>query len=147
MSKENSISSTGSSSIVSEFFHAGVYKPTQGKAVRQATFAALAVFLGLACFQLSRWLASNWEVAEYPLPLALFVLGVWVCYRAVNLPKFADFLIAVQAEMNKMSWPSQQELVRSSLVVIVVIFILATILFGLDILWMALFKAIGVLRN
>jgi len=41
-----------------------------------------------------------------------------------------DFLIAVEAEMNKVSWPSRAELVRSAAVVIFVIFLLATVLFG-----------------
>lgn len=147
MSKENSLSSSGGASLLGELFHAGLYKPTQGKAVRQATFVAMVAFLALVCFRTSQWLATTWEAAQYPLPIVLLVLGAWVCYRAVNLPKFADFLIAVQAEMNKMSWPSQQELIRSSIVVIFVIFILAVILFGLDIVWMTLFKAIGVLKN
>ena len=37
--------------------------------------------------------------------------------------QFADFLIAVEAEMTKVSWPSRGELVRSSIVVILVIFL------------------------
>ena len=32
----------------------------------------------------------------------------------MNMPRFADFLIAVEAEMNKVSWPSKAELIRSS---------------------------------
>lgn len=147
MSKENSVSSGSSPSVLSELLHAGLYKPTQGKIVRQATFAALVGLLAIACYELSVWLGTTWEVARYPLPGVLALAGTWVIYRLVNLPKFADFLIAVQAEMNKMSWPSQQELVRSSIVVIFVIFLLAVILFGLDLFWMALFKAIGVLKH
>ena len=60
--------------------------------------------------------------------------------------KFADFLIAVEAEMNKVSWPAWSELVRSSIVVIFVIFFLAMVLFGYDMLWQFVFKTIGVLR-
>ena len=45
------------------------------------------------------------------------------CFRLVNLPKFADFLIAVEAEMNKVSWPTRTELFRSSVVVIVTILV------------------------
>jgi preprotein translocase subunit SecE len=79
--------------------------------------------------------------------LALLLIGVWICYRVVNIPKFADFLIAVQAEMNKVSWPSKQELIRSSMVVIFVIFLLAGILFGFDIFWMWFFRWLGVLKG
>ena len=40
-------------------------------------------------------------------------LGLWVAFRLVNMPAFADFLIAVEAEMNKVSWPTRGELFRS----------------------------------
>ncbi len=59
-------------------------------------------------------------------------LGAWIAFRIVNIPSFADFLISVEAEMNKVSWPSRGELYRASLVVIVVIFLLTAILFTYD---------------
>ena len=75
------------------------------------------------------------------------VVGVWISFRVVNYPRFADFLIAVEAEMNKVSWPSRTELIRSSIVVIFVIFALAIILFGYDMLWRFLFKEVlGILK-
>ncbi len=70
--------------------------------------------------------------------------GVWLGYRLVNIPRFADFLIAVEAEMNKVSWPSRGELIRSAVVVIFVIFLLAVVLFGYDLIWQQLFSWIGV---
>lgn len=154
MSKEKTLTGTpprsvtpsASGSVMAELFHAGLYKPNQGKAVRQVTFAALAIMLAVGCYQLYGWLAVNYANLQYPVPLVLLVVGLWICYRAVNIPRFADFLIAVQAEMNKVSWPSQQELIRSSIVVIVVLVLLAVVLFAFDMLWMALFKAIGVLK-
>jgi preprotein translocase subunit SecE len=62
----------------------------------------------------------------------------------VNWPRFADFLIAVEAEMNKVTWPSKDELVRASIVVMFTIFFLAMALFVFDIVWQAFFNAIGV---
>jgi preprotein translocase subunit SecE len=70
-----------------------------------------------------------------------------VSFRLVNMPRFADFLIAVEAEMYKVSWPSRTELIRSSLVVIFVIFALSVVLFGFDAFWMGLFQWIGVLKE
>lgn len=149
--KTVSLSSAGGNehgSWVSELFHFGAYKPMQGKAVRQVTFAAMAVALALSCYRLSEMLLTTaWSWLRYPLPVALLLVGVWICYRVVNIPKFADFLIAVQAEMNKVSWPSKQELIRSSMVVIFVIFLLAGILFGFDIFWMWFFRWLGVLKG
>ena len=69
------------------------------------------------------------------MPGLLVLLGWWVCYRVVNVPSFADFLIAVEAEMNKVSWPSRAELFRASLVVLVVIITMVVLLYGIDILW------------
>jgi preprotein translocase subunit SecE len=68
-------------------------------------------------------------------------------YRMVNLPKFADFLIAVEAEMNKVSWPTRGELFRSSVVVIVTIFALAVILYFFDFFWGAFFTFTGILSS
>jgi preprotein translocase subunit SecE len=65
----------------------------------------------------------------------------------VNIPRFADFLIAVEAEMNKVSWPARQELIRSSLVVIFVIFAMAIALFGFDLVWGGVFEWLGVLQK
>lgn len=157
MSKEKTLSGSparssshggAAGSVLSELFHVGLYKPMQGKAVRQVTFAALAVFVALACYRLYVQLSvGSWSQLQYPVPLALLVVGLWICYRVVNIPRFADFLIAVQAEMKKVSWPTQQELIRSSLVVIFVIFLLAVVLFGFDLVWTWLFQAIGVLEH
>ncbi|MEM7313781.1 MAG: preprotein translocase subunit SecE [Planctomycetota bacterium] len=73
--------------------------------------------------------------------------GLWLSYRAVNFPKFADFLIAVEAEMNKVSWPTRGDLVRSSLVVLFVILAMAGLLFLFDVIWKFLFEMLGVLKT
>jgi len=77
----------------------------------------------------------------------VLVIGVWVAYRVVNIPRFADFLIAVEAEMNKVSWPTKTELFRASTVVIVVMFGLAATLYLYDIVWQQLVSALGVFKS
>ena len=57
--------------------------------------------------------------------LALGAVGIWFGYRIVNYSVFADFLIAVEAEMNKVSWPTRRELWNASVVVMFVIFAMA----------------------
>jgi preprotein translocase subunit SecE len=74
------------------------------------------------------------------------VVTAWLAYRLVNFPQFADFLIAVEAEMKKISWPSLQQCFRAAAVVIVTMFFLAAVLFLYDQLWIRFFEAIGVLR-
>mgnify|MGYP003390263834 CR=1 FL=1 len=53
-------------------------------------------------------------------------------------------LIAVEAEMNKVSWPSRTELIRASLVVLFVVFLLATVLFLYDLAWLEFFEWLGI---
>jgi len=141
MSKQKAVSAVG---VLSEIFQFGLYKPSQGKITRQATCAVIWAVVLLMAFRLyqSLYQADLWQ---YVGPLALLVVGFWAGYRLVNYPKFADFLIAVEAEMNKVSWPSRAELVRSSMVVIFVIFFLAIVLFGFDMLWRFVFRWIGIL--
>ncbi len=130
-----------------ELFQAGVYKRTQGRIARQVTFAALAVTFGLAAAELfyhRLWFSTNVVMV---LSAILLVGGAWFSFRLVNMPRLADFLIAVEAEMNKVSWPSKGELIRSSIVVMFVLFLLASVLFGLDVVWSYVFEAIGILRK
>ncbi len=81
---------------------------------------------------------------SYILATALGGVGVWFGYRLVNWPKFADFLISVEAELNKVSWPTRKELIRASLVVIFTILFMSAILFAYDALWKFLFGILGI---
>jgi len=155
--------------FLQELFHVGLYKRTQGRVTRQVTFAAVAVAVAAGLFRLhgilgtalvswpGSWLAY-WNLGRnegveaivrqgvrHGLPFALLLLGLWTAYRLVNLPSFADFLIAVEAEMNKVSWPTRAELHRSSIVVLVTIFVLAAVLFVFDAFWKAIFTWLKIL--
>ena len=132
--------------IFQELFSAGIYKRSQGRITRQVTFAALAIAMSLGFFRLYQTLDSSignvFFGLSFWLPGILGLVGLWVSYRAVNLPGFADFLIAVEAEMNKVSWPTRSELFRASLVVLICIIFLAIILFGYDIFWRIIFEKV-----
>jgi preprotein translocase subunit SecE len=111
-------------------FRASRYKRSQGRIARQVTFFAL-----LAAFVIGAWkinVAANDNVGRYLVPTLVAAAGAWASFRVVNIPAFADFLISVEAEMNKVSWPRRAQLYRASLVVIVVIFLLTAILFAYD---------------
>jgi len=53
-------------------------------------------------------------------------------------------LIAVEAEMSKVSWPTQQQLVRASAVVIILILGLTVIVFVYDILLRYVLVKLGI---
>ena len=143
MSKEKAISKSG---FFSSWFEFEIYKPSQGKVSRQLTCGVVWLICFLACWALHEQLTIVGPKVKYYVPGCILLLGAWIGFRVVNLPNFADFLIAVQAEMNKVSWPTRGELIRASIVVIVVIFILATVLFGFDVFWKFFFVVIGVLK-
>ena len=115
-----------------ELFRFGRYKRNQGRIARLATFYALVTIVGLGCWRLTQYYSDQDPPLHYYIPLAFLTVGLWASYRIVNMPAFADFLISVEGEMNKVSWPSRGELYRASLVVILVIFFLAGILYGYD---------------
>jgi preprotein translocase subunit SecE len=121
--------------FVQELFRVGLYKRSQGRAARQTTFAALAVIVAWGCWSLHNVYTGHGSTARYLVPLIILAAGLWASFRVVQMPNFADFLISVEGEMNKVSWPSRGELFRASIVVMVVIFILAAVLFAYDLLW------------
>jgi len=129
-----------------ELFSVGVYKRSQGRIARQVTFAAIVLMVALGAWSLKGFLTQSVSnlTTVYVASTAVLVLGMWLAFRLVNMPRFADFLIAVEAEMNKVSWPTRTELVRSSIVVIFTIFGLMFVLYFFDIFWRLLLNAVGV---
>ena len=134
-----------------ELLNVGIYKRSQGRITRQITFAALAVAFALGFFRFhqtlyySEWFGMKYFGLAYWLPGILLLVGWWSSYRIVNMPSFADFLIAVEAEVNKVSWPTRSELFRASMVVLICIIFLAVILFSYDIIWQWIFRTLGIL--
>ncbi|MCI0377863.1 MAG: preprotein translocase subunit SecE [Gemmataceae bacterium] len=159
------------------WFHALPYKPTQGVRVRRGTVIAILIvgaaglitMMSQRRFGSDRLAPNNWEwtipftynpdteamltlplmfKVHLVLPILLGAVIVWFAWRVVNLPAFADFLIATEAEINKVSWTSRKRLVQDTIVVLVTVFLLTAFLFFIDILWIKVlsWKPIGVLQ-
>jgi preprotein translocase subunit SecE len=117
-----------------------LYKRSQGRMVRQLTCLAIWVAVALIAYRVWKTLpylrlfgTEPHLAIVYTVPIVVLLAGLWLGFRLVNWPSFADFLIAVEAEMNKVSWPSRTELIRASLVVIVLMFGLTLVLFFYDV--------------
>lgn len=153
---------TASGTLLRDLLSFAVYKRNQGKVARQVTFAVLAITLVAGVWRLAQllpaWFASAGDtslgaagagglssdlgVLRFLVPGLLLAAGLWFVFRLVNYPPFADFLIAVETEMTKVSWPSADEVIRSSAVVIFLIFALAAILAAYDLFWWFVLRAI-----
>lgn len=129
-------------------FSFGFYKRTQGKIARQTTFYAIAVAVAVGSYSLMQWMeglgSKRADELAAPIAVAIFLASCWAVFRLIQLPSFADFLISVEAEMNKVTWPKRAELWRASVVVILTIFILAAFLFAYDTIWKWLFSLINI---
>lgn len=74
---------------------------------------------------------------------AVATLFAW---HQMNKPRNVDFLIATDVEMHKVNWTSRQELFGSTRVVIFFLFLIAAVLFLIDVAAGALFQWIGLLK-
>jgi preprotein translocase subunit SecE len=123
-----------------------IYKRNQGRLVRQLTFAGLGLVLAVGvirCVQI--WLTGFDAYLRVGVGAVAFASGLWVVFRLVNFPRFADFLISVESEMDKVSWPSRTELYRSTVVVLLTMVAMSVVLAAFDVFWVKVLKLIGVL--
>jgi preprotein translocase SecE subunit len=115
-------------------------KKEEDKPTKAAPFAAT----GLPVYQPLTLLPA----LRYSLPLLLLAASIWLAWRVVNFPPFADFLIATEAELNKVSWTTRPRLIQDTIVVLVTVALLAMFLFLMDQTWRVVLssKPIGVLQ-
>jgi len=66
-------------------------------------------------------------------------------YLVLNRPRVVDFMIAVEAEMKKVNWPSKKEVIGSTWVVILGTLLIALLLFVINFLFGSFFIWIKIL--
>jgi preprotein translocase SecE subunit len=91
------------------------------------------------------WLFLLFNV-QYTAPILFVLVLGWFALRVTNWPTFADFLIATEAEMNKVSWTTRKRLIQDTIVVLVTVVLLTVFLFVVDILWIRILSVPGVLQ-
>ncbi len=148
--KGSSLRKTGGRvvSFVANLASTQTFKPTQGKNARLWTGVGLGAIVATGLYQLhEQQLQGQYGPAvRLGIPTALGLAFGWMIWRLVQYPPFADFLIATEAEMNKVSWTSRDDLYRATIVVLVTVLFLSVYLFGVDFLWSTMLQAIGVLK-
>jgi len=137
-------SKSASASLLPELFRFGIYKSNQGRMVRQFTFFAVAIVAAFGCITLSNGpLMTTVKSVQVGVPLAIWLVVCWIAFRVVNIAKFADFLVSVESELEKVTWPTRQEVVQATIVVICTMVFLGLFLFLIDLLWTWVFSFIG----
>ena len=126
-----------------------IYKQGQGKYTRTLTFVVVmgivVIGAGVLGGQLSVYGPTSSPPVRYGIPTALVIAAGWLMFLLMNRAKTADFLIAAESEMKKVSWSSKKEIIGSTKVVIVFTFILAAILASADLIFVVLFQWLKIM--
>jgi preprotein translocase SecE subunit len=134
------------------WFHTNSFKATQGLKVRRYTLIGVLIVGLTGAWSLYHHMALGtgdlmlsmpfYDKAiavlsskEVTVPLVIALLTGWFAWRLVNVPTFADFLIATEAEMNKVSWSTRKRLFQDTVVVLVTVVILTSFLLIVDLFW------------
>ena len=150
--KTTAVTSDGLRSALANNFALARYKRSQGRVTRQLTAASLSLIVLFGVYTLYQKLLTEfssvdgWE-QQLPLMVAvgMTVVGLWATFRIIHWPRFADFLISVEAEMDKVTWSDWGELKRSTAVVLFAMVFLTLVLFVFDVFWQRVFTSTGVL--
>jgi preprotein translocase subunit SecE len=132
--------------FVANLGRVGLYKPMQGWYARLYTAVGLGVILVLGLWRLYEVVHDASPATRFGVPTAVGAVLGWIIFRLVQYPPFVEFLIATEAEMNKVSWTSRDDLYRATSVVLTTVFLMAVFLFGVDWIWSNLLQLIGVLK-
>jgi preprotein translocase subunit SecE len=139
-----------------------IYKKGQGYWTRMLTAAAAILLIVMSTSFLYRQLPvfltptnvvgnQGIAAARSARNITFGACAVWVVVSAalawyvMNRPRNADFLIATDSEMKKVNWTSRRELIGSTKVVIFFMFMIAALLFLLDMYFTRIFYLLNVL--
>lgn len=134
-------------SVVKCFFSNSEYKPKQGRLFRLLFKVAGLVVGGALAF------SANLLIPSYEIFAGLNVTGGaiavlvgWCCWRIVQYPPVADFLIEVQVESQRVSWSSWSSVKRTTTVVLVAMAILSVYLLLCDVLIQLVLRSLHILN-
>jgi len=117
-----------------------IYKRGQGYYTR--LYSALTAFAIVAtgCYTLYNQLSTQNVWAKTFIPAGVCVAFSWLIYWVVNKPAIADFMIAAEGEIKKVSWSSRKEIIASTMIVVFVVALMAGLLFLADAFFAYVFK-------
>jgi preprotein translocase subunit SecE len=125
---------------------ADLFKPMQGWYARVYTALGLGLIVAAGAWRVYEGSLDYSPLLRVGMPAVFAVVLGWLIFRLVHFPPFAEFLIATEAEMNKVSWTSKDDLYRATTVVLSTVALVAVFLFGVDQVWLVLLQFLGVLK-
>lgn len=124
-----------------------IYKKGQGKWVRLGTVIGMGLLIALGI----KWINDTFMALAPAYSKMIMVvifgcLGGLLCFYVVNRPNIADFMILTESEMRKVVWPSRQNVIRATRLVVAATLGLALMLWIVDTFFVWLFHTIHVIR-
>jgi len=128
-----------------------IYKRGQGYWTRMFTAGGAILIIGLTVNFIYTTvfvqLGVNNKSVKAGLTAAFAIVCGTLVWWLMNKPQNAEFLIATDSEMKKVNWTSRREIIGSTKVVIVFMFLIAGLLFVTDLFFSYFFYLIGVLKQ
>ncbi len=121
-----------------------IYRKTQGRWTRLGTIAGAGILVVVGALYMWSELPQDLGLFRAAIPLFIMLACLYVLLRVVNSKRPADFMIATEGEMKKVSWSSKKEIIGSTKVVIVTLLIMGLVLFLVDLFFMRLMKFLNV---
>ncbi|NIA06240.1 MAG: preprotein translocase subunit SecE [Actinobacteria bacterium] len=121
-----------------------IYRKTQGRWTRLGTVTGVGILVVVGAWYAWQQLAGLSPVVQTAVPLGIMAVCFYILLRVVNSKRAADFMIATEGEMKKVSWSSKKEIIGSTKVVIVVLMIMGAVLALVDLGWHKLLQWVGV---
>ncbi|MHC4272020.1 MAG: preprotein translocase subunit SecE [Planctomycetota bacterium] len=126
----------------------GIYKTGQGKYTRMCSALGFGLIVAIGCYRLydtlrmvDTGLNQRTELwINTMVPAVLFAILAFLIFKLINKPTIADFMIAGEGEMKKVSWSSRKEIVASTVIVIIVVILMAVLLGLADLLFRMFFN-------
>ncbi len=127
-----------------------IYKSGQGYWTRTLSAIGAATLILTA----TAWLWEQFSVIsthtkywQSGMAVGIIVFFSVLLYWLFNKPRVGDFMIATEAEMKKVNWPSRREIIGSTWVVIAGTVMLASMLFMVNMVFGAIFQMINILET
>ena len=137
------------------------YKPAQGSFARLSATMGLILAAFLGSRELYSWIQTKADTAlldgaafrhlpllgvpfswKFLLCVAVFLGLVWLIRRVMTRKTTVDTLIETEMELKKVSWPTKDESINATWVVIFVTVLITFVLFAFDAVLQSAFKLI-----